>query len=76
VNDIDVYRIELDDGRSLLFRADLLRKVKYGSDEEGHVAGIAFDEKAGKGLVLRFSQGTEWREDEVLELVYQVPSSK
>jgi hypothetical protein len=74
VNNIDVYRMELVADRSLLFRADLLRKVKYRSDNEGHVAGIAFDEKAEKGLVLRFFQGTEWREDEALELVCPVPS--
>jgi hypothetical protein len=76
VNDIDVYRLELDPGKSLLFRADLLRRVKYGADNEGRVVQVAFDSDQKKGLVFRFSQGTEWLDDNVLELVYPVAASE
>lgn len=76
VNDIDVYRLELDPGKSLLFRADLLHRVKYGADNEGRVVQVAFDSDQKKGLVFRFSQGTEWLADNVLELVYPVTGSE
>jgi hypothetical protein len=76
LNDIDVYRLELDAGKSLMFRVDLLRKVKYGSDAQGHVIDVEFDDDKGTGLVFRFTQGTEWLDDEVLELVYSVPPAE
>ncbi|HTE39507.1 MAG TPA: hypothetical protein VK629_01685 [Steroidobacteraceae bacterium] len=72
VNDVDVYRLETDPGKSLLFRADLLRRVKYGSDDQGRVVEIEFDDDRDRGLVFRFTQGTEWWADEVLEIAYPV----
>lgn len=73
VDGIDVYRANLDEAESLLFPADLLREVKYGTDAKGRVVTVTFEEEAdhkpGK-LVFRFSQQTEWMDDEVIVLQY------
>ncbi len=73
VNDVDVYRVRPDEGQSLLFRADLLTKVRYGLRAEGNVVDVEFvpsqDDQPGV-LRFRFSQDTEWREDEVVVLRY------
>lgn len=75
LNDIDVYRLDLDPGKSLLFRADLLQKVKYGSEKQGYIVDVKFDDDKSKGLLFRFAQGTEWLDDEVVELDYPVALS-
>lgn len=73
VNDIDVYRADLKENQSLLFRNDLLKTVRYGADAQNRVVEVTFvegqDEEPGS-LVFRFSQETEWMEDEVVVLQY------
>lgn len=73
VNDIDVYRVKPDEGQSLLFRSDLLRRVIYGLRDDGNVVDVEFtagqDEQPG-GLKFRFSQDMEWRDDEIIVLQY------
>jgi hypothetical protein len=73
VNDIDVYRVKPDEGESLLFRADLLRKVRYGLNAQGTVVNVEFlpgqDEQPGR-LRFCFNQDMEWQEDEIVVLRY------
>lgn len=75
VNDIDVYRVKPDEGQSLLFRSDLLRRVVYGQRDQGNIVDVEFsagqDEQAGS-LRFRFSQDTEWRDDEIVVFQYPV----
>ena len=73
VNDIDVYLVNFEESQSLLFRSDLLMKVRYGSNIDGRIGKIEFipgqDEQSG-ALRFRFSQHVEWREDKVIVLRY------
>ena len=58
-----------------MFRADLLKAVKYGADAEGRVVDVSFVESQrdqSGALVFRFSQETNWMEDEVVDLQYTV----
>ena len=73
-NDIDVYRGRLGESQSLLFRADLLKTLGYGSNVDGRICDVEFipgqDDQSGS-LRFRFSQHVEWREDEVIVLRYR-----
>lgn len=75
VNDIDVYRVTPDEGQSLLFRSDLLTKVRYGLIAKSNVVDVEFIAGHGEqpgSLKFRFSQDTEWREDEIVVFQYPV----
>ena len=74
---VDVYRADFGEGESLLFPADVLTEVKYGVDTEGRVLALSFEEDADQqsgNLVFRFSQRTEWTNDDVRVLQYPTAS--
>lgn len=75
VNEIDVYRADLvHPNQSLMFPADLLRAVKYGTDENDRAVDIKFSEEPAEEpgkLIFHFSQKTVWAEDEVVTIEYQ-----
>ena len=74
INNIDVYRVNLNASESLLLRADLLRTVRYGADASGQTVDVHFQDGEQEGqsgkLVFRFFQEVEWAEDEVIVLRY------
>jgi len=56
-----------------LFRADILKVVKYGEDAKGHAVDLTFIDEQDEGLgtlAFQFSQQIEWMEDEVITLQY------
>ena len=67
VNGIDVYRASLDEGQSMLIPADLLKRVTYGTNRDGHIVNVERTASAAdelRAVVFRFSQAIEWADDE------------
>lgn len=73
IEGVDLFRGDFGSGRSLLFPASLLSKVRFGRDPEGKLIAFEFvpDEDPVSGtLVVKFSQATDWRDAQVFELRY------
>ena len=71
INGVDVYDSELPLGQALMFPDDMLEEVRYGTNAEGRVVTITFEEgvdPAPGRLTFHLSQGLTWKGDEVVDL--------
>jgi hypothetical protein len=78
INEVDVYRTELEFGASFLLRSDILKAVKFTRGADGTVVrleAIESDDQQQVSLVFHFAEEPEFNGDEVVELRHR-PKAK